>query len=95
MRTAFLPTLLWASIIAIGASAQPVISRRQATITHFEGKVYLDGHAVQLSNSEHLNITESFIMRTEDGRAEVSFEPERHCSPRRKRILPNDQQRSG
>ena len=70
MRTAFLPALLWASL-SIGASAQPVISPRQATITHLEGTVYLDGRAVQSSNSEHLNITESFIIRTEDGRAEV------------------------
>jgi hypothetical protein len=74
MRTAFLPALLWASI-GIGASAQPVISPRQATITHLEGKVYLDGHAVQPSNTEHLNITESFIMRSEDGRAEVLLSP--------------------
>src|ERR1700730_12811708 len=75
MRTAFLPGLLWANIIAIGASAQPIVSPVQGRLTHVEGKVYLDGQPVQPSVREYPNITENALLRTEEGRAEVLLRP--------------------
>src|SRR5579862_7774961 len=63
------------ALFAVAASAQPIISAKSGVIATVEGKVLLDGQAVEASATHFPDMKENSILKTEDGRAEVLLPP--------------------
>jgi hypothetical protein len=63
------------SLSGTGAFAQSVISAHSGLIHYVEGRVLLDGKAVQVKVSTFPEVKENMELRTEDGRAEVLLNP--------------------
>src|ERR1035437_438484 len=63
------------ALIAVSASAQPIMSAKSGVIAGVEGKVFLDNQAVESSVTHFPDMKENSVLRTEDGRAEVLLPP--------------------
>jgi hypothetical protein len=64
------------ALLALPASAQPVISAKSGTISGVDGKVFLDDQEVEPSLTKFPDIKENSVLRTTDaGRAEVLLTP--------------------
>lgn len=63
------------ALVAISASAQPVISAKSGLISYVEGKVYLGDQIVEPSPTKFPDVKENAVVRTEEGRAEVLLTP--------------------
>ena len=64
------------ALIALPASAQPVISAKSGTVSWVDGKVLLDGKEIEPSLTKFPDIKENSVLQTtEAGRAEVLLTP--------------------
>lgn len=63
------------AVLAIPASAQPVISAKSGMVAKIQGAVFLDNTALEDSATHFPDIKEKQIVRTEDGLAEILLTP--------------------
>ena len=68
-------TIAMLALVALTASAQPIISAKSGVIAGLEGKVFLDNQALESSVTHFPDMKENSVLRTEDGRAEVLLPP--------------------
>jgi hypothetical protein len=68
-------TALAPALVAIPASAQPVISAKSGMIAKVEGTVLLGDQALEDSATHFPDIKENQVVRTEDGRTEILLTP--------------------
>jgi hypothetical protein len=68
-------TALLLALVAIPASAQPVISAKSGIVAKVQGKVFLADQALEDSATHFPDVKEKQVVRTEDGLAEVLLTP--------------------
>jgi hypothetical protein len=68
-------TLTAVALIAIPASAQPVVSAKSGLVSYVEGKVFVGDQEVQPSLTSFPDVKEKMVLRTTEGRAEILLTP--------------------
>jgi hypothetical protein len=68
-------TALLLVLIAVPASAQPVISAKSGMVAKIQGDVFLDDKALEDSATHFPDVKEKQVVRTEDGMAEILLTP--------------------
>jgi hypothetical protein len=63
------------ALVAIPASAQPVVSAKSGLVSYVEGKVFVGDQEVQPSLTSFPDVKEKMVLRTTEGRAEVLLTP--------------------
>lgn len=68
-------TVLLLALVAVPASAQPVISAKSGMVAKIQGNVFLDDQALADSSTHFPDVKEKQVVRTEDGLAEILLTP--------------------
>jgi hypothetical protein len=68
-------TVFALTLMAISASAQPVISAKSGMVAKVQGAVFLDDKVIEDSATHFPDIKEKQVVRTEDGLAEILLTP--------------------
>ena len=63
------------ALVAVPASAQPVISAKSGVVSYVEGKVFVGDQELQSSLTSFPEVKEKMVLRTAEGRAEVLLTP--------------------
>jgi hypothetical protein len=63
------------ALVAIPASAQPVVSAKSGLVSYVEGKVFVGDQEVQPSLTSFPDVKEKMVLRTTEGRAEILLTP--------------------
>src|ERR1700730_8471450 len=63
------------ALVAIPASAQPVVSAKSGLVSYVEGKVFVGDQEVQPSLTSFPDVKEKMVLCTTEGRAEILLTP--------------------